>query len=1346
LEQQQRQFQQQFLEQYRQMQMQQPQNSATQAWVDDGFTDQAGIPASYHMAGFQDTPYNPNLPYPNADFPPHLSSATGAENHLYYQQQQQHQQQHTTHKFQSRAELIASKRRAKDRPWLNANSGSPSARTATINAPNNNNAAASSSGSVARADSSDDASADASTETSSSDESAYDVDSDEERSKTSVPSASHHASSTHASVSNLSRESRRGASGANDDNGDADDDDDLPLSVISSNSTHMNPSSQATVRRTKSAMPVSSPSPRSRYFGTIAHKLSSMSHRGSMKQSKPLRPKVNHQESGSRQQSSCPQSPKLASSNHNADGNEDTDDEDQPLNQIKSDLDAGTKHSLAQRMDCKESVHGFPTVPNEGDQIDGLIEDDGAASKKKRVLSERQIQLLKTLKSGMAKAKSKAEAADNHHKRDSSSSEGPDLSNASASGSLCSASIDGSLHSRSPSQLSSKEESVHGSVRTTEERDSDAMSHTSHHSRQSSDSKRIESLQPANDAPAKPKKERSYLPTGFGLPKLPVKSRAARARATVQYIALADIAENAKRAQRLNDSENELGEESDLDRDIDDTEKEKHLRRKLSRKDGAPFPEDGQNDTQSLASRNTASSSGGTLMEILRTGPVELLTASTDHSGSKAAIELISPEDYGDIDQLLSDLDGIMSGSLAARRRFSLAVMRHGIAVDNGLVEPVDYFEPEPTAEDAYHPSVVRESYVEFKPLEIAEFDTDAGGLLSEDFALDNILRPANDSENDGRTSNDVPIHYKDLNDDDTQPLSELAQRHSLFGDLETKMEALDVRNDVAFGSVVAAQPPLDVASQNMEQSYPRVLTRAEKVNKALEKLEVLNVRKVSIRIYIQDAHRYYTFSLTKYTTCDMLIGDMRKSRIIDADKDTWALFELVDYFGIERPLNHFENLMGIVESWEPRSNNYLILKGYSQQSLISLSGGIQLGDHAIQGMLYYRIKKSKWQKGVFWLQDHSMVLVKDGRGKTKKEAHYLTLTNNDVYTPFEPLRGAPTRFVFGLKSEMPMQMFEKPDEDYVKWFAVHTLDGLREWLKVLRLSKNQIKFCQMLERRIVDTYTVKDSEDKGPSTKPLVDLSLDKHEDAEGATRKPTGDICIEMVSMLNKIATGSKYDPAMLLKAVEQKGIDMSDLNVLSFGANGQQNGSNDDVQAPEALFLPGSLLSKPKKSATEAEANRQPDAELFVKGSLLSQPRESKALEASRAMQNVMAHNGNVFTQGSLLQVTQQTKPRPPHVGGAANVIRIQGAPLMQFDEPDFGGPGHLINRAGNVQYLPAGAHTPTMSTRNHASAAVPENQHVFGGLLAAANNTPQPANEQTMQSSNVYKIQAQSLNYR
>ncbi|PIA17013.1 hypothetical protein COEREDRAFT_80736, partial [Coemansia reversa NRRL 1564] len=95
-----------------------------------------------------------------------------------------------------------------------------------------------------------------------------------------------------------------------------------------------------------------------------------------------------------------------------------------------------------------------------------------------------------------------------------------------------------------------------------------------------------------------------------------------------------------------------------------------------------------------------------------------------------------------------------------------------------------------------------------------------------------------------------------------------------------------------------------------------------------------------------------------------MIINDMKRSGIIDAEKSNWALFELVDHFGVERPLNHFENLMCVVESWEPRSNNYIIAKGFSQQAALTLLGGVHPGEHAIQGMLYYRIKKNKWQKG----------------------------------------------------------------------------------------------------------------------------------------------------------------------------------------------------------------------------------------------------------------------------------------------------------------------------------------------------------------------------------------------
>ncbi|PIA17012.1 hypothetical protein COEREDRAFT_80735 [Coemansia reversa NRRL 1564] len=296
----------------------------------------------------------------------------------------------------------------------------------------------------------------------------------------------------------------------------------------------------------------------------------------------------------------------------------------------------------------------------------------------------------------------------------------------------------------------------------------------------------------------------------------------------------------------------------------------------------------------------------------------------------------------------------------------------------------------------------------------------------------------------------------------------------------------------------------------------------------------------------------------------------------------------------------------------------------------------------------------------------------------------------------------------------MPIQMFEKPDEDYVKWFAVQTLDSLRQWLQILRFSKNQIKFCQVLERRVAETCKLKPNNQNTPF-KPLVDLNTDKNDDDDENDKesvedqvKHNADIAADIVLTLSRTATSTKYDPLALLKVVEQSGIDVSDFNILGAeSGQGSDNHDNNDEQTAEGLFQPGSLLSKPKKSALENDAHMEPEIEMFAKGSLLSQTRESKAMTASRAMQDVMAHDGNVFTQGSLLQVTNETKLRPPHMGGAAHVLNPQ-FPLVQLEDPEFARPGGLIHQA--------------MSTNiNHeavyaAHYNVQPDPPIFGGLLA------------------------------
>lgn len=786
--------------------------------------------------------------------------------------------------------------------------------------------------------------------------------------------------------------------------------------------------------------------------------------------------------------------------------------------------------------------------------------------------------------------------------------------------------------------------------------------------------------------------------------------RGTRPRAAVQYIALNDIVG----ADDDNDDNNNRAE-----LDICNANGEKSNCQLVNAKNG------NSSNVGSADSFATGSSSGGTLMELLHDGTVEPMTASTDHSGSKARISRVVPEDYGDIDQLLLDLEGIMNGSMAARRRFSLALMRQSLAVDHGLVEPLDYSQDkEEVLDDAAGDRSSRVLKIipsEFQPLQLPQIQATAEG---DDTSLDH---------DDGGFLGMNEMLGLSAIDKDYSANERKPSLPPIFSS-PPQLPALDISisSQATFNTSTATDAkPEQTANHSparqqdkIEPLSPVVLTRGQKVNKALEKLELLDFRKVSVRVYVQDANRYYSYSLSEYTTCEMLLNDMKKSGIIDPDKTTWALFELVHYFGIERPLTHFENVMSVVEGWEPRSNNYLVVKGFAQQSSLSMLGGVHPGDHAIQGMLYYRVKKNKWQKGTFRLQGHSLTYVKDGRGKSKQESQYLTLAKNDIFTPFKPLRSAPSRFVFGLKSEMPMQMFEKPDEDYVKWFAVPTLDSLREWLLVLRLAKNQIKFCQALERRVVETSAGKNGNMSGPAGTafpPLVGLAVDKTNNGEGTNGKDkmSADFAAELVSSINKIATSSKHDPSVLVRAVEQGGVDVSDFKILrksengSGSDNGDEDGDGGDNDAN--LFLPGSLLSKPKqlgKAGAEADETSLLDSSMFTKGSLLSQPRESKAMAASKAMQSIMAQNGDVFTHGSLLQVAEEPKERPPHVGGAPNLPNTQ-YPLVQQLENHDANQFRSFDEGAGVPY-----HTHTRDVRPLGYYEVEANDEVvFGGLLAS-----------------------------
>ncbi|KAJ1733128.1 hypothetical protein LPJ61_001711 [Coemansia biformis] len=1312
LEQQQQQFQQQFLQQYHQMQ--QGHAGPHQDWVHDGFTGQIAVPPQQLALGFQNTPHNQSLSQHYA------ASAAAASPHA--------TETSYIHDAFPQPPRARTPHRLGSRPWIQGHMR-PRPAAASPHTPETEDSDTSTSAS-------DDG------DSASSDESAYDINSDEE-----VPLAAAN-SDTPASASRSASVARRevgpgrspappaavcpadageddecdvggeervaaahadGPEGASSEGGNSDDDDNVPLSVISSTSTH-SARIMAVLRRSKTVAPPAAAAPRSAAGGTECAAPALVS-RGSAK-SRSLHVRSN-----------CP-SPASATSHLSRLAGPAGDDEDAPLDRLKADLVAGARRAPSSRSGSTSrapssaSQRSFAAAIAIAGTTAAKVAMHNAAdsarapnAKTNGALPASARLLERSLRAAMA-SRRPADAAIGTRSGDADGSGdggGSDYDNGCDSGG--NGSVNGAAGERSngrsasplpPAQRDILTASGVSGPGTDGDNGSDAAGRPSN----VPDAPACPSDAPDKQTPpaeTRPRKAPGYLPTGTALPALVPRQRSMKQRAAVQYVALADMLEAVEEAQGLRQEDDLASGDGH------------HQHNKAWGAAGEQLGE--QDGAQSVASFATVSSSGGTLMDVLRAGPVDLLTASTEHSGSKAAIDKVVPDDYGDVDQLLSDLDGIMNGSLAARRRFSLTLLRRSLAISSGLIEPADHSDllyggEGQGAEFAALP------LLEFKPLEVSNVETGAPSAFGAELGLGDMFRNSLSVADEDSSSNNNG-GGNNYGDDDTRPLDLLAVKNFGGGGVDAGLPTAP-----AAASLLPPQLELRLDWQPEAPAQPAELTRTQKIQKALEKLDVLAVRKVSIRIYVQDARRYYTFSLTEFTTCEMILNDMMKSGVIDPEKSNWALFELIDHFGIERPLNQFENLMSVVESWEPRSNNYLIVKGYSQLATLTLLGGVHAGEHAIQGMLYYRVKKNRWQKGVFCLHGHAMLLAKDGRNRAKREAHDLTLANNDIYTPFEPLRGAPTRFVFGLKSEMAMQMFERPDEDYVKWFAVQTLDSLRQWLQILRFSKNQIKFSQMLERRVVESTKVKPSEQKAPF-KPLVELAPDSpggdnnNDDSSssaGDAAKPDSGTAAEIISLLSRTAASTKYDPKALLRVVARNGVDVSDFGMLGDVDRGGQPAVEEQVV--DNLFQPGSLLSQAKKPTVDTNMRQQPEAEMFAKGSLLSQPRESKALAASRAMQKVMAQNGNVFAQGSLLEVVDEPKMRAPHVGGAPAVQHSQ-FPLVQMDD------------AGPVRPWANGHHAaPGNGGGNayHTGFAGEAGDHlgdpVFGGLLARGDQAPGP----------------------
>lgn len=228
-----------------------------------------------------------------------------------------------------------------------------------------------------------------------------------------------------------------------------------------------------------------------------------------------------------------------------------------------------------------------------------------------------------------------------------------------------------------------------------------------------------------------------------------------------------------------------------------------------------------------------------------------------------------------------------------------------------------------------------------------------------------------------------------------------------------------------------------------------------------LAKLTEANVKKITTRIYIEDARSFKTLQLTSLMSADQIINDV-VTRFHLEQSPNWTLFELCNDLGIERPIRDWEIVTDVISAWDiSTSINAIVMKKYGYRDTVS-PRAIAGKYPRVQGWMYMEVKPGKWQRKFFVLRESNLYYYKDAK-QSGVESLFCGVGNYDVYTLSQRRKKTPTQFCFALRSTDSITFFENK-KDYVRYLCVEKQERLYDWVLAIRLAKSEKTFADFPE------------------------------------------------------------------------------------------------------------------------------------------------------------------------------------------------------------------------------------------------------------------------------------------
>ncbi|EXX70083.1 uncharacterized protein OCT59_011008 [Rhizophagus irregularis] len=418
---------------------------------------------------------------------------------------------------------------------------------------------------------------------------------------------------------------------------------------------------------------------------------------------------------------------------------------------------------------------------------------------------------------------------------------------------------------------------------------------------------------------------------------------------------------------------------------------------------------------------------------------------------------------------------------------------------------------------------------------------------------------------------------------------------------------------------------------------------------------------KITTQFFIEESKEYKSITLTPEMTALEVMNIFRSNNTI-SDAGAWTIFEVVEEYNLERPLRDWESVAWVIGTWELGKKNSLVLRKYAHRNALTLAG-FNERTPLVSGALYILdIKKNKWQKRFVQIKDGSLYHSKDYKGTN--ETFLCSMVSFDVYVCMKTFKTFPTNFVFAIKSQDKITMFENPENDYMHYLCADHLEKMNEWIIAVRMAKNKI--MRETSPELFIDIPVKNEKPNAP-----INLSIPLTNALPATVSETTSlmnEITFELASFsttkqsstdtsrrhVRSSSTGSLLDnpPGTISLPAEniKKKSSFEDSKKKAIRKMNSFHHSKTNAPSNDGVFKGGSLLDYDEKNPPVKPV--EPEQVTFVKGSLLS--------------------NGTVFEQAKEREKVKRA------MGGVGIIRDSNNGPLLSLEGDVKFHKGSLLDR--------------------------------------------------------------------